>query len=212
MQKFTNLREIIQDEENNYIFERLHRQCLWRRNCGQRQCRGRGGGGVALTKSPKLFPLVILQPIKPFPHLALLCIYKSCFINWKLENVLWLWTLTGQLSFQGKKSLIRKAKGSIFFASESFFKAFHQNQWNNKIVKLTMMTTIILKRLMFRMHFIMSQLVQRSKHKGTNFATPKHKSVKIVTMRKNIPCFKIMCQNSDSQNIARIANAVQCHN
>ena len=132
MQKFTNLREIIQDEENNYIFERLHRQCLWRRNCGQRQCRGRGGGGVALTKSPKLFPLVILQPIKPFTNLALLCIYKSCFINWKLENVLWLWTLTGQLSFQGKKSLIRKAKGSIFFASESFFKAFHQNFWQKQ--------------------------------------------------------------------------------
>ena len=39
-------------------------------------------------------------------------------------------TLTGRLSFQGKKSLIRKAKGSIFFASESFFKAFHQKQRN----------------------------------------------------------------------------------
>ena len=31
------------------------------------------------------------------------------------------------------------------------------------------------KRLMFRMHFIMSQLVQRSKHKGSNFATLQHK-------------------------------------
>ena len=55
---------------------------------GKERGEGGEGGGVALTKSPKLFPLVILQPIKPFPHLALLCIYKSCFINWKLENVL----------------------------------------------------------------------------------------------------------------------------
>ena len=36
----------------------------------------------------------------------------------------------------------------------------------------------------------MSQLVQRSKHKGTNCATPKHKSVKIVTMRKIRPMFQ----------------------
>ena len=44
---------------------------------GKERGEGGEGGGVALTKSPKLFPLVILQPIKPFPHLVLLCINKS---------------------------------------------------------------------------------------------------------------------------------------
>ena len=48
---------------------------------------GEGGrGGVALTKSPKLFPLVILQPIKPFPHLVLLCINKNVLLTGNCDS------------------------------------------------------------------------------------------------------------------------------
>ena len=80
----------------------------------------------------------------------------------------------GQLSYEGKTSLIRQLLKAQSFSHQSpslklssggntFIFQISKSWWGGRS----------LKRLMLRMHFIMSQVLQRPKHKGTNFATPK---------------------------------------
>ena len=97
---------------------------------------------------------------------------------------LWLRTVGGEVSsetincrqvFQRKKPLIKEERLNLFRISAPVWIFCQENKSSNQVLYLSHYDDKLGKRLMFRMHFIMSQLVQRSKHKGSNFATLQHK-------------------------------------
>ena len=157
-------------------------QCLWRRNCVQR----RASGQLQSPNSSKFFPIATIS-----------WFMKDDFVrSWsdKWGQVFqdkshftmghWLRTVGGEVScetincrqvFQRKKPLIKEERLNLFRISAPVWIFRQENKSSNQVLYLSHYDDKLGKRLMFRMHFIMSQLVQRSKHKGSNFATLQHK-------------------------------------